>query len=68
LTIYVATESPALVEAAEGLWLTTGPVRILGMPLTTTMTVLRLAGGGLLLHSPVAMTEERRGAVAALVS
>ncbi len=36
------------------------------MPLTTTMTVLRLADGGLLLHSPVALTEALRTRVVEL--
>jgi hypothetical protein len=47
-------------------WLEIAPVRFLGMRLTATMTVLRLSDGSLLLHSPVAMTPERRGAVEAL--
>jgi Domain of unknown function (DUF4336) len=51
---------------AEGVWVDTAPQRILGMQLTATMTVLRLGGGGLLLHSPIALTPERRAAVAAL--
>lgn len=55
-----------LVPFAEGVWVGTAPARILGMPLTTTMTVLRLADGSLLLHSPTAMTPERREAVEAL--
>ncbi|QRN95428.1 hypothetical protein JRI60_41225 [Archangium violaceum] len=38
----------------------------LGMQLTSTMTVIRLGDGSLLLHSPVAMTPERRAAVEAL--
>jgi len=46
----------------------TGPVRIVGMPLTTTMAVLRLPDERLLLYSPVAMTPERRAAVDALGS
>ncbi|MFO0580326.1 MAG: DUF4336 domain-containing protein [Polyangia bacterium] len=48
---------------AEGVWLATEPVRHLGLQLTTTMTVLRLSDGRLLLHSPVAMTPERRAAI-----
>ncbi len=36
------------------------------MPLSSTMTVLRLPGGGLVLHSPVAATAARRAAVDAL--
>ncbi len=55
-----------LTPFAEGVWVGTAPARILGMRLTTTMTVLRLGDGSLLLHSPVAMTPERRAAVEAL--
>jgi hypothetical protein len=51
---------------ADGVWTATGPVSILGMPFTSTMTVLRLGGGGLLLHSPLAPTPERWAAVEAL--
>jgi hypothetical protein len=51
---------------AEGVWMESGPVRILGMRLTTTMTVLRLRDGSLLLHSPLPLTAERRAAVEAL--
>jgi len=51
---------------AEGVWVDVGPVRILGMRLTTTMTVLRLRDGSLLLHSPLPLTAERRAAVEAL--
>ena len=39
-----------------GIWLDTEPVRILGMPLTVTLTVLQLADNELLVYSPVAMT------------
>jgi len=53
----------SLTPFAADVWLDTGPVRILGMPLTTTMTVLRLAGGSLLVHAPIALTVERRVAV-----
>lgn len=52
----------------EGIWVDAAPVRILGMRLTATMTVLRLADASLLLHSPLAMTPERRAAVEALGS
>jgi hypothetical protein len=51
---------------AEGVWVDIGPVRILGMRLTTTMTVLRLRDGSLLVHSPLPLTPERRAAVEAL--
>jgi hypothetical protein len=52
-----------LTPVAEGVWLSTAPVGFLGMRLTSNMTVLRLPDGTLLLHSPVAMTAERRAAV-----
>ena len=55
-----------LTPFAEGVWVGTAPVRILGMELTTTMTVLRLADGALLLYSPTAMTPERRAAIEGL--
>jgi hypothetical protein len=55
-----------LTPFAEGVWLASSPVRIVGTRLTTTMAVLRLGDGGLLLYSPVAMTPERRAAVQAL--
>jgi hypothetical protein len=50
---------------AEGVWYDIGPSHFLGMQLTATMTVLRVADG-LLLHSPLPMTAERRAAVEAL--
>lgn len=56
----------SLTPFAEGVWVDHAPVRIVGMPLTSTMTVLRLGDGGLLLHSPIAMTPKRRAAVEAL--
>lgn len=55
-----------MISFAEGIWIEIGPARILGMRLTTTMTVLRLADGSLLVHSPLPCTAERRAAVAAL--
>lgn len=59
-------EDEALTPFAEGVWISTAPVRFLGMQLTATMTVFRLGDGSLLLHSPVAMTPGRRAAVEAL--
>jgi hypothetical protein len=62
--------SPRLVaglrSVAKGVWIDTSPVRFLGLHLTANMTVLELRGGGLLLHSPVGLTPERRAAVEAL--
>lgn len=59
-------QNDALVPFADGVWIGTEPVRILGMPLTSTMVVLRLVDGSLLLYSPVRLTPERRAAVEAL--
>lgn len=62
--------SPRLVSGlrsvAKGVWIDTSPVRFLGLHLTANMTVLELRGGGLLLHSPIGFTAERRAAVEAL--
>jgi hypothetical protein len=54
-----------LTSRGDGIWCDAGPVRIVGMPLTSTMTVLRL-GPGLLVHSPLPLSTERRAAVEAL--
>jgi hypothetical protein len=55
-----------LTPFVEGIWLSSAPVRIVGMKLTSTMTVLRLADDTLLLYSPLSMTPERRAAIDAL--
>ena len=54
-----------LTQFGEGIWCDAGPVRIVGMPLTAAMTVLRV-GPGLLVHSPLPLSDERRAAVEAL--
>lgn len=59
-------DNQPLVRFAEGVFTATDPVRHLGLHLTATMAVLRLGSGELLLYSPVAMTPQRRAAVAAL--
>jgi hypothetical protein len=55
-----------LLPFAPGVWLSTTPVRFLGLRLTATMAVLSLLDNGLLLYSPVPMTPARRCAVEAL--
>jgi hypothetical protein len=50
---------------ADGVWYDTGASHFIGLQLTSTMTVLRV-GDGLLLHSPLPMTPERRASVEAL--
>jgi hypothetical protein len=62
----MAASDLALAPLAEGVWTTNDPTHYLGWRLTATMTVLRLADGSLLLHSPVSMTDARRAAVAAI--
>lgn len=46
-------------ELAAGLWIAEARLRFLGLELGARMTVVRLASGDLLLHSPVAASEER---------
>lgn len=54
-----------LERFADGVWFEAGPVRIVGTRLSATMTVLRL-DEGLVVHSPLPLTPERRAAVLAL--
>jgi hypothetical protein len=63
----VTTDQP-LTPIADGVWITHAPVSFLGLRMTSTMTVLRLGEGRLLVHSPVPLTPERRAAVEALGS
>ena len=56
----------ALTRLADGVWTATAPMQFIGMPLTSTMSVLRLDDGGLMLHSPIAMTDALRAEVEAL--
>lgn len=59
-------EGHSLRSFAPGVWLDVAPVRILGMRLTATMTVLDLGQGSLLLYSPLELTAERRASVESL--
>jgi Domain of unknown function (DUF4336) len=47
-----------LHEVAPGLWVVDRPQRFAGAELGARMTVIRLADGGLFLHSPVALDSE----------
>jgi hypothetical protein len=58
--------SQPLVPFGEGVWLGTSPVSIVGMKLASTMAVVGLVDGGVLVYSPVSLTPERRAAVEAL--
>lgn len=55
-----------MISFADGVWTDTDPVRILGMRLSATMAVLRLADESLLVYSPLRLTPERREAVESL--
>ena len=59
--------SAILEPFGESLWLLEGdPLRFYGIPFTTRSVVIRLEGQGLFLWSPVAPSQERFDAVAAL--
>jgi hypothetical protein len=47
-----------LQSVAEGLWAVRAPQQFMGMHVGTQMTIVRLSGGGLLLHSPIPITPE----------
>ncbi|MBR9650621.1 DUF4336 domain-containing protein [Thalassovita aquimarina] len=56
-----------LKPVAPDLWLIDGPaIRFYGMPFSTRATVVRLADGGLWVHSPTLMTEDLRAELNAL--
>ncbi|MBL8681738.1 MAG: DUF4336 domain-containing protein [Myxococcales bacterium] len=54
------------IEVSRGVIVEAGPVRFLGMKLESNMTIVAMGDGGLLVHSPIALTDERRAAVEAL--
>jgi hypothetical protein len=58
--------SDGLVAVADGLWCATQPLRFLGLEVGARMSVVRLSGGGLWLHSPIEPRPALREAVAAL--
>jgi Domain of unknown function (DUF4336) len=43
---------------ADSLWVAEQPLRYLGVGLTTRMTIIRLGGGVLIIHSPIHLTQE----------
>ena len=55
-----------LRQLAENLWIADRPQTFYGLPVGTRMTVIRLAGDRLLLHSPVALDDRLRGELDAL--
>jgi hypothetical protein len=55
-----------LRQLAENLWVVERPQTFYGLPVGSRMTVIRLAGDRLLLHSPVALDAELRAQLDAL--
>ena len=56
-----------LKPVAENIWVVDGEaISFGGLPYTTRMTIVRLENGDLFLHSPIAITDELKAAVAAL--
>lgn len=55
-----------LEPVGEDVWTATRSLRFFGLEIGTRMTVVRLAGGGLFVHSPVALDEATKAAVDAL--
>ncbi len=54
-------------EFGHGIWTVEGDrLRMLGIPFFTRTTLIRLSGGGLWVHSPVALSGERAASVEAL--
>lgn len=57
----------SLQRFGESLWIAEGErIRMLGIPFGTRMTIVRLADGGMWLHSPIAARDELVAAVEAL--
>jgi hypothetical protein len=55
-----------LTKIDDSLWTADAPHLFFGLHIGTRMTVVKLRSGGLLLHSPVEMTEKLRAEVDAL--
>jgi hypothetical protein len=55
-----------LRQLAENLWIADRPQTFYGLPVGTRMTVIRLAGGRLLLHSPVELDDGLRAELDAI--
>ena len=56
-----------LKPVAEGIWLIDAPhVKFYGLPFSTRCTVVRLASGGLWVHSPTVLSEALKAELAAL--
>jgi hypothetical protein len=56
----------ALTPFADGIWTVSAPQSMMGLHLGSRMTVVRLSGGGLLLHSPVPIDDALARSIDAL--
>lgn len=61
-----APREPRMEQLADDLWTRARPLRFLGVETGTRMTIVRLAGGGLFVHSPGPWDAESRAFVAGL--
>jgi hypothetical protein len=59
----VPARASTLTAVAEGVWIAQAQVRFLGLRLSSTMTVLRLGDGSVLVHSPVPLSDDHRAAL-----
>ena len=57
---------PILRHLDDDLWVAEYPLRVAGLAIGTRMTVVRLSGGGLFLHSPTPLDSELRAELDAL--
>jgi hypothetical protein len=62
----MSREDAMLEPVTKDTWMTTRPLRFFGVETGARMTVVRLADGGLFVHSPVALDAPTRAAVDAL--
>lgn len=62
------TEGPMLEPIADRVWVVTQTLRFAGVETGTRMTVVRLADGGLFVHSPISLDAPTRQAIDAVGS
>jgi len=59
----MAAKREILKPTADDFWLFEGPLRFMGIPAGRRMAVVRLADGGLWIHSPAPLTSDLRAAL-----
>ena len=55
-----------MIQRADGFWTLDSPLRVGGLPMGTRTSVVRLASGGLFLHSPSSLAGDAKQAIEAL--